>query len=77
MEKKQVVFKILIKAHTCQISKKNVPKQQDVTERLVVGGREWTWTQVQTAQLPNKMESAAMVSIYNTLYLTGKNEYVT
>ena len=34
------------------------------------------WTKVATANLPNKMEGAAMVSIYNTLYLTGKNEYL-
>ena len=35
------------------------------------------WIIVDTAKLPNKMKGAAMVSIYNTLYLTGKNEYVT
>ena len=34
------------------------------------------WTILPTAKLPNKMEGAAMVSIYNTLYLTGKNEYL-
>ena len=47
----------------------------DITERWMVKGRR-EWTILPTANLPNKMEGAAMVSIYNTLYLTGKNEYL-
>ena len=46
----------------------------DITERFMVGSDQWTI--LDTAKLPNGMEGAAMVSIYNTLYLTGKNEYL-
>ena len=48
----------------------------DITERFMIYGGYGQWTKVDTAKLPNKMEGAAMVSIYNTLYLTGKNEYL-
>ena len=47
----------------------------DITERWMAGERGWTI--VDTAKLPKRMKQAAMVSIYNTLYLTGKNEYFT
>ena len=48
----------------------------DITERFMIYGGYGQWTKVDTAKLPNKMEGAAMVSIYNTLYLTGNNEYL-
>ena len=41
----------------------------DVTEKWMYGEKKWTI--VASAPLPNAMEGAAIVSIYNSLYLTG------
>ena len=43
----------------------------DTTEKSIMPWTSREWTVVGSAPLPNKMAGAAIVAIYNKLYLTG------